>query len=153
MSDFDDPDISIFTTARLVRAYEAAHARLTPLKDIVAPLARSRPDAPVPADLLELARQALRAIAPVAMSLGAPAPLPLHPPVTHAGLAARLALALQQADTFRHRYFGYVDRLEDVVWHVLDWMEEEERRRAVLADLEHAFGPDPTRWPTSAAAE
>ena len=138
MLDSNDPDIPVFTTARLVRAHDAARARLTPLTGIVAPLAKSRHDAPVPGDLLVLARQALRAIAPIAMSLGAPAPVPLHAPLTYAGLAAKLALATAQADTFRQRYFGYNHRLAAAVWHVLGWLEEEEKRRAVLADLERA---------------
>ncbi len=118
MLDSNDPLIAREPTARLVRSCAEATAQLTPLADIVEPLAKSRPDAPVPADLLALARRALRAIAPVAKSLGAPASLPLHPPVTHAGLAARLALAAQQAKTFRRRHFVSDDRLEVIAWHV-----------------------------------
>ena len=123
MIDTDDPAIPHATTARLVRAYERAQQRLAPLAEIVAPLAKARPDAPVAADLLALARQALRAIAPVAGSLGAAPPLPLHPPVTHAGLAARLALARQQAAAFRGRYFAYDEDADDIVWHVTEWLE------------------------------
>ena len=94
--------------------------RIAPLLDILLPLARTRPDAPVPADLLALARRALSASAPVARSLGAPAPLPLHPPVTHAGLAARLVLAARQAKTFRRRHAVPGDRLEAIAWQIED---------------------------------
>jgi hypothetical protein len=117
MFDIDRPTQHTHPT---VRSCEAAEARLTPLISVVAPLARTRPDAIVSTDLLILARQALRAIAPVAMHLEAPAPLPLHPPVTHAGLAARLALAAQQVTTFRRRHFLPEDRLQAIAWHIED---------------------------------
>lgn len=120
MFDIDRPDQLVHTTARLVRSCETAEARLNPLIEIVSPLARTRPDAIVSADLLILARQALRAIAPVAMHLEAPAPLPLHPPVTTAGLAARLALAAQQVTTFRHRHRLPENRLQAIAWQIED---------------------------------
>jgi ABC-type nitrate/sulfonate/bicarbonate transport system substrate-binding protein len=122
MIDTDHPAIAPKLTAKLLRACELASAQLEPLVDIVAPLAKSRPDAPVPADLLALARRALRASAPIARWLGAPAPLPLHPPVTHAGLAARLALAAQQATAFRRRHAVPVTPLEAITWHAEDQM-------------------------------
>jgi hypothetical protein len=125
MSDLDHPAQPV--PARLVRACKAAEMRIAPLLDIVSPLARTRPDAAVQADVLVLARQALRAIAPVAMHLGAPAPLPLHPPVTSAGLAARLAVAAQQAQTFRRHHNLPEDRLQAIAWHV------EERTLALAA--------------------
>jgi hypothetical protein len=133
-----DPEYSPFTTAKLVRAYERAHRRLATLAASVAPLAKSRPDVHVPHDLLVPARQALRALAPVVVALGAPPLLPLHPPVTYAGLAVKLALASGYADTFRRRHFGYNERIDDIVWHVVEWLEEEAKRRAVLGDLEDA---------------
>ena len=101
----------------------ARNRGLKPVADIVAPLAKARPDAAVPSDLLALARQALSAIGPVVGALGAAPPLPLHPPVTNAGLAARLALAQQQAATFRSRYYDYDEDADDHVWHVPEWLE------------------------------
>jgi hypothetical protein len=105
---------------KLVRACERATAQIAPLIDILEPLAKSRPDTLVPADLLALARRALHDIGPVARSLGADAPLPLHPPVTHSGLAARLALADRQARMFRRRHAIPDGRLEAIAWHVED---------------------------------
>jgi hypothetical protein len=118
MTEPGDPGIAPKPATKLVRACAEATAQITPLAEIVEPLAKSRPDAPVPADLLALARRALSTIAPVAKALGAPAPLPLHPPVTHAGLAARRALAAQQARTFRRRHAVSDDPLEVIAWHV-----------------------------------
>jgi hypothetical protein len=120
MFDIDRPDQPVPAFARLVRSCEAAELRIAPLLTILLPLARTRPDAPVPADLLALARRALSASAPVAKSLDAPAPLPLHPPVTQAGLAARLALAAQRAKTFRRRHSVPEARLEAIAWQIED---------------------------------
>ena len=139
MIDTDDPDIAPETTAKLVRAYERAQARLRPVAGIVAPLAKARPDAVVPADLLALARQALSAIGPVAGALGAARPLPLHPPVTNAGLAARLALAQQQASAFHSRYYAYDDDADDFVWHVPEWLERYTKGPRVADEPEDAW--------------
>ena len=118
MIDTDAPDTARPVTAKLLRLSQRATAQIAPLIDILEPLARSRPDAPVAADLLVLARRALRAAAPVTMALDAPPPLPLHPPVTHAGLAARLAQAAQQARLFRRRLYVSSDPLDAIAWHI-----------------------------------
>ena len=123
MFDPDRPGRPAYTTARMVRASEAAGTRLLPLVEIVAPLAKSRPDTPVSPDLLALARQALGPLGPVAMLLEAPAPLPLHPPVTNAGLAARLAGAIAQVNAFRRRYLDH-GASGDLIWRVPEWMTD-----------------------------
>jgi hypothetical protein len=118
MIDTDDPAPT--ATPKLLRACAQAAAQLEPLEDIVAPLAKARPEAPVTADLLALARRALHAAAPIGQALEAPPLLPLHPPVTHAGLAARLALAAHQAAIFRRRHAAPGTTLEAIAWRLED---------------------------------
>ena len=128
MIDTDDPAIAPRPSAKLRHASTRASAQLAPLVGLIEPLAARRPDAPVPADLLVLARRALKAIGPIAKALGAPPPLPLHPPVTYAGLAARLTLAARHSKTFRRRHFAPDSPLEAIIWHT------EDRALAVAAD-------------------
>jgi hypothetical protein len=122
MFDIDRPDQAVFTTGRLVRSCEAAEARLAPLLSIVQPLARTRPDAAASPELLGLARQALRPARRVAGALALAPVAPLHGPVTHAGLAARLALAAEIAAKFRARYFRPDPRARARVWQVHPWV-------------------------------
>lgn len=133
MTDLDRPDVPSLTTERLVHACEAAETQVPALIAIVAPHAKSRPDAPVEGDVLQLARRSLRPSHRIARALGAPSPLPLHPPVSNAGLAARLELALTHTRLFRRRYFGYSNLSQTVTWHVRDWLIVAMRRNAEAA--------------------
>lgn len=121
MFDYDRPDQLIHTSARLVRSCEAAEARLVPLLTIVQPLARTKPDAIASPELVALARQALRPARRISEALGMSPDAPLHEPITHAGLAARLALAAEAAARFRARFFRYDQRAHAKVWQVHHW--------------------------------
>jgi hypothetical protein len=136
MFDIDRPDQLRMTTGRLVRSCEAAEARLKPLLPVILPLARSRPDALVSGELLGLARQALRPARRIALALAlAPLP-PLHKPVTHAGLAALLALAAEHTAQFRARYFRFDERARAKVWEVRGWRALATEERIALDALE-----------------
>lgn len=149
----DRTDQPYFTSARLVHACEAAEARLAPLIAVLAPLARTRPEAPVSSDLFAEARQALRPAARLARGMGATPPLPLHGPVTNAGLAARLAIAAELARVFRERYFRFEKATHTRVWYVHAWIANainERHARAVLEgwipwDDERPSEPDISR--------
>lgn len=132
----DRTDQPFFTSARLVHACEAAEARLAPLITVLAPLARSRPDAAVSPDLLADARQAFRPTSRLARGLKMAPPLPLHGPVTHAALAARLAIAATQARVFRERYFRFDRDAHARVWFVHAWISSAMRERHAEAMLE-----------------
>src|SRR5690606_37470412 len=119
-----------------VRSCEAAEARLAPLLTIVQPLARTRPDALAAPELVALARQALRPARRVTQALGMSPDAPLHPPVTHAGLAARLALAATAAARFRARYFRFDERARAKVWQVHHWRMSALNERLAEARLE-----------------
>jgi hypothetical protein len=136
MFDIDRPDQRVHTTGRLVRSCEAAEARLGPLIAVIATLARSRPDGGVSDDLLTLARQALGPARRITQSLGmAPLP-PLHEPMTHAALAARLGLAAEHAARFRDRYFRYDPQARAKVWQVHHWRVHAMGERLAIDQLE-----------------
>ena len=156
MFDFDRPDQPYFTSARLVRSCEAAEARLAPLLAVVTPLARRRPDDPVSAELHGLARSALKPARRVALALALPPGLPLHAPLTHAGLAARLSEAVAQAARFRERYFRFDEGARRKVWFVHTWAVARIAERQAIARLEgrspdrDAPPPEPKISPGSA---
>ena len=136
MFDIDRPDQHVHTTAKLVRSCEAAEARLGPLIGVVAPLARTRPEATVSADLVHLARQALLPARRIGEAIGM-SPLPaLHEPVSNAALAARLAVAAEHAARFRARFFTYDERARAKVWQVHPWRVHALRERIAFDQLE-----------------
>lgn len=121
MFDIDRPDQLRHTTGRLVRSCEAAEAGLVPLLSVLQPLARTRPDAIVSPELVGMARQALYPARRVSEALAMSPLAPLHAPMTHAGLAARLALAAEATTRFRARYFRHDHRAGFKVWQVHAW--------------------------------
>lgn len=85
MLDPDAPGIAGYTSAKAVMACKAAALLLLPVAEIVAPLAKSRPDAPASDDLVALARNALRKIEPITTvaTLTTLVVAPLSPPQRH----------------------------------------------------------------------
>jgi hypothetical protein len=136
MFDINRQDQPLHTTARLVRSCEAAEMRLGPLISIVLPLARRWPDATASADLLGLSRQALHPARRVVEGLGMHPLAPLHEPISHAGLAARLVLAAEHAARFRARYFLFDTHARTKVWQVLHWRVRATRERNAVDWLE-----------------
>lgn len=113
------------TTARLVHDHFDAEARIAAVRAVLAPLAQRTPGGPVPDDLVEEARQALRPATRVAAALGGPKLLPLHVLPTASGLAARLALAAKVVAQFEHLYYREFPSIDEGChWAVREWLAE-----------------------------
>lgn len=144
----EDEHLPRFTTPALVRAHDRAAARLAALAPVLTPLARRWPELPAPADLLDLVREALRPVGPVASALAGEQPLPIHGPVSVAALAARCRLAEAQLARYRARYHRWLPLVEAEHWAVRPWITVSLAEAEAEADPEDAPPePDPGYTP------
>jgi len=127
------------TSAALVHAHEAATAQLAAVLPGLTGLASRKPEAPVPADLLDLARTALRPAARIATALGAAPLLPLHDPITIGALAARCRLASAYLTRFREHYWRLIPVLDEWHWAVLPWIYDS---ADAADDYDDRYDPD-----------